>query len=297
MNLRHLEIVEAVAETGSFTGAAKKLFITQSAVSHAVAELEAQAGTALFDRLPKGVSITPCGRSLLEGSRGILIACRNLDRRMAHLEEDTPLHIVSSITIATSLLPAILERFCGTYPQLKVSARVVSADAVIDVLRHGDADIAFWEGPAPREGFSIIPLGSYRLKAACSPRLSLPRQPLSLPQLCRYPLLLRERGSAIRDTFDRLLAAESLAAEPTWESVNSLALVKAAEAGLGVAVLPENLLSEPVSAGRLQEIELRAAAMENQMFAMFHQNQYLTKPLQLLLDTVQNCLALDSPGL
>ncbi len=73
--------------------------------------------------------------------------------------------------------------------------------------------------------------------------------------------------------------------------------MKAAEAGLGVAVLPENLLSEPVSAGRLQEIELRAAAMENQMFAMFHQNQYLTKPLQLLLDTVQNCLALDSPGL
>lgn len=119
MNLRHLEIVEAVAETGSFTGAAKKLFITQSAVSHAVAELEAQAGTALFDRLPKGVSITPCGRSLLEESRGILIACRNLDRRMAHLEEDTPLHIVSSITIATSLLPAILERFLGTYPHLR----------------------------------------------------------------------------------------------------------------------------------------------------------------------------------
>ncbi len=53
MVIRHLEILEAIEETGTFTGAAKKLFITQSAVSHAVAELEKQAGTALFERLPK----------------------------------------------------------------------------------------------------------------------------------------------------------------------------------------------------------------------------------------------------
>ena len=98
MNLRHLEIVEAVAETGSFTGAAKKLFITQSAVSHAVAELEAQAGTALFDRLPKGVSITPCGRSLLEESRGILIACRNLDRLLTNTRHGSLLSFLPRIT-------------------------------------------------------------------------------------------------------------------------------------------------------------------------------------------------------
>ena len=58
--------LEAIAETGTFTSAAKKLYITQSAVSHAVAELEKQAGTALFERFPKGVILTPCGVSLLE---------------------------------------------------------------------------------------------------------------------------------------------------------------------------------------------------------------------------------------
>ena len=66
MVIRYLEILEAVAETGSFTGAAKKLYITQSAVSHAVAELEKQTGTALFERFPKGVSLTRCGLYLLE---------------------------------------------------------------------------------------------------------------------------------------------------------------------------------------------------------------------------------------
>lgn len=76
MILRHLEILEAIAQTGTFTGAAKKLYITQSAVSHAVAELEKQTGTALFERLPKGVTLTRCGVSLLEESRSILSACK-----------------------------------------------------------------------------------------------------------------------------------------------------------------------------------------------------------------------------
>ena len=65
MNLRHLEILEAVARAGTFTGAAQKLFLTQSAVSHAVAELERQAGAPLFDRMPRGVRLTPCGTLLL----------------------------------------------------------------------------------------------------------------------------------------------------------------------------------------------------------------------------------------
>ncbi|MRN27155.1 LysR family transcriptional regulator, partial [Romboutsia ilealis] len=69
MNIRHLEIIEAVEQTGTFTGAAKKLHLTQSAVSHAIAELEQQAGTALFDRLPRGVCLTSCGTMLLKEAR------------------------------------------------------------------------------------------------------------------------------------------------------------------------------------------------------------------------------------
>ena len=105
MNLRHLEILEAVARAGTFTGAAQKLFLTQSAVSHAVAELERQAGAPLFDRMPRGVRLTPCGTLLLEEARGILAACRELEGRLAGLEEEAPVQLVSSITIASFPLP------------------------------------------------------------------------------------------------------------------------------------------------------------------------------------------------
>ncbi len=288
MVVRYLEILEAIAETGTFTGAAKKLFITQSAVSHAVAELEKQAGTALFERLPKGVILTRCGASLLEESRGIVTACRNLDRRITHLEENTPVAIVSSITIASFLLPEILGELQTAFPQIRLSVRVVSANAAIAILRRGNADIAFWEGAAPGGNFDTIRLGSYKLCAACAPTFALSAETISPDRLCRYPLLLREQGSAIRDTLDNTLALANVKAEPVWESVNSLALIKAAEAGLGITVLPEKLLADSLQLKKLRLIHLDNIRMENQMLAVFHRDKYMTKPFRVLIARLQN---------
>ena len=284
MVLRYLEILEAVAETGTFTGAAKKLYITQSAVSHAVAELEKQAGAALFERLPKGAVLTPCGVSLLEESRGILTACRNLDRRIKHLEETTPVNIVSSITIASFMLPEILRQLKETAPDLHISVRVASANAALDILQRGNADIAFWEGAAPKGNFHTVFLGSYRLCAACAPDFPLPDQVITPARLCSCPLLLREPGSAIRDTLDNTLALASQKAAPVWESVNSLALIKAAEAGLGITILPEQLLSDSLLLKKLRIVRLDKMNMENQMLALYHKDRYITKNLQLLID-------------
>jgi len=288
MVIRYLEILEAIAETGTFTSAAKKLYITQSAVSHAVAELERQAGTALFERLPKGVTLTRCGVSLLEESRSILTACRNLDRRINHLEENTPVNIVSSITIASFLLPEILSELKTSFPKIQLSVRVASANAAIDILQRGNADIAFWEGVAPKGNFHTILLGSYKLCAACSPDFNLSAPTITPDQLCHYPLLLREQGSAIRDTLDNTLALANLKAEPIWESVNSLALIKAAEAGLGITILPEKLLSDSLLLKKVRLIHLDKMEMENQMVALFHKDKYITKPFQILIDHLKN---------
>ena len=286
MNIRYLEILEAVEQTGTFTGAAKKLHLTQSAVSHAIAELEQQAGTALFDRLPRGVCPTHCGAALLEETRSILAASRSLDKRISHLEECTPLHIVSSITIASFLLPQLLVQLRKQLPELPVNVRVASANCAMDIMKGGEADIAFWEGTKPQGAFRTILLGTYRLYAACSPDFPVPEEALSPGRLCGLPLLLREQGSAIRDTFDSMLALANQRAYPIWESVNSSALVKAAEAGLGITVLPGSLLADSVMHNRLRVLALTGLDMENNMLAVLHKDKYITRPLQTLLDTL-----------
>lgn len=286
MNIRHLEILEAIALTGTFTGAAQKLFLTQSAVSHAVAELEAQTSTPLFDRHPKGVRLTRCGMLLLEEARGILASCRSLEERMGRLDECAPIQIVSSITIASFCLPGFLRSLEQKQPKLPVNVRVVSASCAMEILKKGETDIALVEGTSPQGPFSSVLFGSYSLWAACAPQYSLPAHPLSPAELCTFPLLIREKGSAIRDAFDSMLYLAGQTARPSWESVNSGALIKAAEAGLGITVLPDLLLREPVAQKRLQRIELDGIVMSNQMSAVYNRDKYLTPSLQAVLDAI-----------
>lgn len=286
MNLRYLEILEAIEETGTFTGAAKRLHLTQSAVSHAIAELEEQAGTALFDRLPRGVSLTGCGEALLEESRGILALNRNLDKRIGHLEERTPLKVVSSITAAAFLLPRILNALRERMPEVQVNVRVVSAASSMEILGRGEADIGFWEGVKPEGAFLAFLLDSYGLGAACAPAFPLENRTVTPRELCAYPLLLREQGSAIRDTFDGMLSLNNLKVYPVWESVNSLALVKAAQAGLGITVLPDLLLADPIAQGSLRPVEIEGVDMKNNMLAVLHRDKYITRPLQALLEVI-----------
>ncbi len=84
-----------------------------------------------------------------------------------------------------------------------------------------------------------------------------------------------------------MLALSNLKAEPIWESVNSLALLKACEVGLGVTVLPEQLLLGSLHLKKLHLIRLKDMKMENQMLALFHKDKYITKPFQVLLDRLE----------
>ena len=153
MEVRQYRIFKEVAETGSFTKAAANLYITQSAVSHAVRDLEERAGTVLFDRLSKSIRITESGRLLLEEVTPILAACDALDSRIGSLEKKAPVHLVSSITIAAFYLPGILQSFEASWPGLPVTVEVVPAAAAIEVLRCGKADFALIEGAVPQGPF------------------------------------------------------------------------------------------------------------------------------------------------
>lgn len=118
MNLRHLLIFKTVVDTGSFTKAAKQLFITQSGVSHAIRELEQQTNAVLFDRLSKAIILTPAGKLLLEKVIPILSLYHDLEKQIDVLEMSAPLKVVSSITIATFWLPKILKQFASSYPNI-----------------------------------------------------------------------------------------------------------------------------------------------------------------------------------
>lgn len=279
MNIRHFEILRAIAETGSFTKAAQSLYLTQSAVSHAVKELEEKAGTALFYRMSKGVQLTKCGQLLLEEALPLLSSFESVRHHIANLECRAPIHIVSCITIASFWLPDMLQSFQKIWPDLPIHVDVMSAAQTVEYLKEGKVDLALIEGTCPEGPFVSTPFSSYRLQAVCSPSYPLSSDALSIEQFCSEKLLLREKGSAVRDSLDSALYLKGHTAYPVWTSVNSQSLIEAAKANLGIAVLPDILVSDPISHGILIPVSVQELNIRNDLWAVCRKNQYLTQPL------------------
>lgn len=283
MTLRNLEIFQTVADMGNFRKAAEKLYITQSAVSHAVGDLENETGTKLFDRLGKRIQITRSGEKLLEEIAPILAACRSLESRLGHLESQASIKIVSSITIACFHLPDILKDFYESWPDITVITQVVSALAAVKELKEGNADLALIEGTMPVGPFESIILGSYHMKAVCSPEYLKEKKQLTPKELCRERLLFREPGSAVRDVTDSALYLAGLKAYPAWTSVNSSALIAAARAGLGITILPDMLVEEDLKKGSFIHVEIPGMDLKNNMIALWHREKHLSDPLKSFL--------------
>lgn len=286
MTLRHFRIFKEAAETGSFTKAAENLYITQSAVSHGIRELEERAGTVLFDRLSRSLRITECGKLLLEEVTPILASCDALEARIGSLERQAPVRIVSSITIAAFRLPEILKRFKSRWPGLPVTVEVTPAATAVDVLRRGKADIALIEGTAPQGPFICEAFDSYQMNVLCAPGYLAGINPLSIEEFCGERLLLREKGSAIRDTLDSALYLAGCAVCPAWTSVNSTALIEAAKAGLGLTVLPDLLVRKELKEKSLVKVRTEGLELSNELIVLRHREKYMTKPLRTLLEMI-----------
>lgn len=283
MTLRHYEIFKTVAETGNFTKAARKLYISQSGVSHAIHELEMQTKTPLFVRLPKSVQLTECGKLLLKEVLPILSSCEALDTRLRHLEDNAPIHIVSCITIATFWLPEILCTFKKHCPTVPVEVNIISASNALDALHQGMADIALIEGALSSTPYMHHVFDSYSMSAVCAPSFSLPQHPLTVEEFISQPLLLREKGSALRDTLDNALYLHGFTAHPTVTGVNSNALLELAKAGLGIAWLPDLLTETARQDGSVISIPVEGLALQNDLSVLYPKTKYLTEPLTTLL--------------
>lgn len=286
LSLRSLLIFRTVAETGSFTKAAQELYITQSAVSHTIRELEETTGMVLFDRLSRRIELTANGRMLLHESAALLAASRQLEKRIADPEAQAPIQIVSSITIACFWLPDILKKLKRQLPKVQVSVNVVSAAEALSILQKGGAELAFVEGSRPQPPFTYRCFAEYGLKIVCAPDYQDTESPMALSDFCREKLLLREPGSAIRNTLDSQLFLLGYTVSPAWQSVNSTALLEAARAGLGMAVLPENLVRQELFSGTLKEVTVEKLELKNDLLVVWHRDKHLTAAMKELLACV-----------
>lgn len=277
MNYKQCVIFREIAKTNNFTKAATNLFLTQSAVSHAIKDLEEEAGTQLFERLHRSVKLTPAGELLLREIQPIIEEFESVEARLPDLEKQPPLKIASCITYAQTELPQLLRRFSVNHPEAHFNVQVFPASESIARLETGEVDLAFIEGKVQQVSFQAKKIADYRLCVVAAPDFA--EKQLSLPELLQRPLLLRERGSAVREAFESFVVLQGFKPFPIWESVDSQALVSAVKAGFGLSVLPYRLVKEELLLGKLTEVKLTDWQLTNDITALVRKSRYQSRIL------------------
>lgn len=278
MNFKQCVIFREITKTKNFTKAAANLYLTQSAVSHAIKDLEREVGTQLFERLHHSVQLTPTGELFLREIQPILAEFESVEARLTDLEKQPPLKIASCITYAQTELPQLLRKFNCQHPDRRFNVFVFPASESMLRLEKGEVDLAFIEGRVLQPIFQTKKIADYRLCVVAASEFSSSQ--LSFSELLQQPLLLRERGSAVRETIESSTILQGFKLFPTWESVDSQALIAAVKAGFGVSILPYRLVKEELSQGILKEIVIEDWQLTNDITALVRKNQYQSQTLK-----------------
>lgn len=277
MNFKQCIIFREIARTKNFTKAANNMYLTQSAVSHAVKDLEEEAGTQLFERLHRSVKLTPAGELFLREIQPIIEEFESVEAHLPNLEKGPPIKIASCITYAQTELPQLLRRFTEKYPEASFNVQVFPASDSITRLERGEVDVAFIEGHVLQPAFEAKKIADYRLCVVAAADAA--EEELSFEELMQRPLLLRERGSAVREAFESIAVLQGFKLFPMWESIDSQALISAIKAGFGLSVLPYRLVKEELTQGRLTEIKIADWQLTNDISVLVRKSRYQPKML------------------
>lgn len=257
MTLERLRIFVAVAERDHVTAAARALNLTQSAVSNALAALEAEHQVRLFDRVGRGVALNATGRAFLPEAKAVLARAAAAEAALADMSalRRGRLAVFASQTIASYWLPRRLVAFHVAHPGIELDVQIGNTREVAQAVLNGDAEIGLVEGVVDASALTQVQVGSDRLAVVVTPDhpwASAKR--LSAGDLIESSWVLREPGSGTRSSLEAALreAGVNPADLPVAMTLPANeAVLAAAEAGAGATALSESVARASVAAGRL----------------------------------------------
>jgi DNA-binding transcriptional LysR family regulator len=243
MELQQLRYVVAVAETSSFTRAAERCLVVQSALSHQIARLERELGTRLFERTSRRVRLTPAGTAFLPAARQCLDAAERAAAEAAAAVGEVRGRLAVGLisTVAAVDIPAALREFRGRYPHVRVSLRVSASEELVEQVRQGTIDVAFLGLPTtvrPR-GVHAHELAHDRLVAVVAPDHPLAGAPtVDLRRLSTEVFVDLPARTAGRAESDEAFSAAGLTRDVAFEVTTAFLIARLVEQGLGIAMLP-----------------------------------------------------------
>jgi LysR family carnitine catabolism transcriptional activator len=259
LDLRRIRSFRAVAEHGGFRAASDALGISQPTLSAHIAELEGELRVTLLSRTTRRVRLTRMGERFLTRARRALddleLAAREIYDEAA-LERGRVV-LVCTPTLATHAISSALRIFRQKFPAVAVELIDEPSGMVERRLIEGEADIGIAPKPERMASLSYQPLSQDVFVAVMPPGLVAAKSSVvDLADIASMPMISMMPGTSMRTTIEQAFAAAGLAYEPAFEVRNHSTLLGLAEAGLGVAILPESAVMAAAERG-IQVVQVR----------------------------------------
>ena len=258
INFELYKFFNEVAKAGSVTKAAEKLFISQSAVSQAIKQLEDKLGCKLFNRNTRGVRLTKEGEVLYSYARNAITLIENAQERLSKMKNlrHGEIKIGASDTACSLFLLPVLEKFYSLYPEIHISVINRTTQELINLLKNGSVDISFVNLPIEDETMlDITPVMQIQDCFVAGAKYAyLADSMIHLRDLCKYPILMLEKRSNSRKHIDRFLESHDIEIKPSIE-LESLAMVSEfAKIGLGIAATIREDVKDQLESRQLHEL-------------------------------------------
>ncbi len=294
MTLRHFKIFVAVCDTMSMTAAAEALYISQSAVSQAVADLEQFYRVRLFERLSRRLYLTQAGEKLLGYARHMVGMNADIEKEMKTLRDTGLVRVGASVTVGSTVLPRLVSAFRKENPSIKIEAFEANTEQIGERLLTDKTDAGLVEGECTSPELLTIPLTDDELVLVCGRHHRFADFAAVPPDALRQEdFIVREPGSGTRRTFEDVMKAHGLPWKAAWVCNNADTIKAAVIAGLGVSVVSARTVEKEVRAGELMIRPVQDLRFWRTFQIVYHKNKYLTEQMTKFISYAQLMCAAD----
>ena len=290
VNLELYRVFYTVAKCGSLTRAAEELYISQPAVSQSVKQLENQLGVTLFNRTHRGMELSAQGGKIIfaevERALGLLYEAENRIAQMKASATGT-IRIGASDTIFEYFLADKIVEFHERFPAVKIELMADFTPDTIGKLKANRCDVAFVNLPIAEEPELHLEGNCMRLNdvfIAGEKYKELADGKISLAKLTKYPLIMMDKNTVARRSFDSFLDSVGIQLQPSIE-VGSWDLMKRLVArGMGVGIIPREYVVRGLEEGELFEVKTDPVLPTRAVGMLLPKNQPVSYALHSFLE-------------
>ena len=300
MDLRQLEIVQAVAEAGSFTGAGRKLHVSQSAISRQILLLEEELNESIFLRVGRRIRITPTGDALVQLSHRVFGDIKETVTVIGESQQvlGGTLRLAGGMTVCMYVFPALLQEYRRQHSMIEVKLITGTSQRLLHEIRSGGADLGFITLPVNEPDLITVPAMEEEMLLVAHPSHPLARKKRILPvDLVQQPFVLFEAASNSRRIVDAFFVKEGIEPRIVMETENVEILKALVRSEMGITIIPYQAVAREVRSKQLFCARISGQKLLRQTGWVFQRSNRVPRMLEEMFKTYQRILPKLSLGI